>query len=117
MTTSLPNVGQYFYQTLDNNFVSRLEIPENNLYLLHANIHNDYPANHVWSKCGRKHGFGVIDHSRKSLSYNTLHHICGRVVEIFRKQKIYEFQIRKPYRLFKTIVISYTYISLKDTAL
>ena len=81
-------------------------MPDNNFYLLRANINNDYLENHVWSKCGRKYGFEAIDHSNKSLSYNTLHYTCGRVVEIFRKQKFYGFQVRKPYRLFKTIVVS-----------
>ena len=81
-------------------------MPDNNFYLLRVNIHNDYLENHVWSKCGRKHGFEAIDHSNKSLYYNTLHYTCGRVVEIFRKQKFYGFQVRKPYHLFKMIVVS-----------
>ena len=81
-------------------------MPDNNFYLLRANIRNDYLENYVWSKCGRKHGFEAIDHSNKSLYYNTLHYTCGRVVEIFRKQKFYGFQVRKPYHLFKTIVVS-----------
>ena len=81
-------------------------MPDNNFYLLRANINNDYLENHVWSKCGRKYGFEAIDHSNKSLSYNTLHYTCGRVVEIFRKQKFYGFQVRRPYRLFKSIVVS-----------
>ena len=81
-------------------------MPDNNFYLLHVNIQNDYLENYVWSKCGQKYGFVAIDHSNKSLSYNTLRHTYGRVVEIFRKQKFNGFQVRKPYHLFKTIVVS-----------
>ena len=91
---------------MDNNFVSRLKMPDNNFYLLRANINNDYLENHVWSKCGPKYGFEAIDHSNKLLSYNTLHYTCGRVVEIFRKQKFNGFQVREPYHLFEIIIVS-----------
>ena len=92
-------------------------MPDNNFYLLRANINNDYLENHVWSKCGRKYGFEAIDHSNKSLSYNTLHYTYGRVVEIFRKQKFYGFQVRKPYRLFKTIVVSIITFFKRDSSI
>ena len=92
-------------------------MPDNNFYLLRANINNDYLENHVWSKCGRKYGFEAIDHSNKSLSYNTLHYTCGRVVEIFRKQKFYGFQVRKPYRIFKTIVVSIITFFKRDSSI
>ena len=92
-------------------------MPDNNFYLLRANINNDYLENHVWSKCGRKYGFEAIDHSNKSLSYNTLHYTCGRVVEIFRKQKFNGFQVREPYRLFKTIVVSIITLFKRDSSI
>ena len=92
-------------------------MPDNNFYLLRENIHNDYLENYVWSKCGRKYGFEAIDHSNKSLYYNTLHYTCGRVVEIFRKQKFYGFQVRKPYRLFKTIVVSIITFFKRDSSI
>ena len=81
-------------------------MPDNNFYLLRVNIQNDYLENYVWSKCGRKHGFRSNRPQSILLSHSRLHHICGRVVEIFRKQKFYGFQVRKPYHLFKTIVVS-----------
>ena len=92
-------------------------MPDNNFYLLRANINNDYLENYVWSKCGRKYGFKAIDHSNKSLYYNTLHYTCGRVVEIFRKQKFYGFQVRKPYRIFKTIVVSIITFFKRDSSI
>ena len=88
-------------------------MPENNFCLLRVNIRHDFREKHAWSKRGRKHGFVAIDHSLKMLSHSRLHHICGRVVEIFRKQKFYGFQVRKPYRLFKTIVVSIITFFLK----
>ena len=72
---------------LDNNFVSRLKMPENNFCLLRVNIHDKYREKHVWSKCGRKHRVLTNRPQSKILSHSSLRHICGRVVEFFRKLK------------------------------
>ena len=89
MTTPLPNVGQYFYQTLDNNFVSRLEIPENNFYLLRVNIRHDYQKIAGVRMVLGNTGFKVIGHHTKPLSHNRLHHSGIRVFEINMKTKIF----------------------------
>ena len=81
-------------------------MPENNFCLLRVNIRHVYREKHVWSKCGRKHGFVAIDHSLKMLSHSRLHHICGRVVEIFRKIKFYGFQVYVPCRPSEMIAVS-----------
>ena len=72
---------------LDNNFVSRLKMPENNFCLLRVNIHDKYREKHVWSKCGRKHRVLTNRPQSKILSHSSLRHICGRVVDFFRKLK------------------------------
>ena len=88
MTTPLPNVGQYFYQTLDNNFVSRLEIPETNFYLLRVNIRHDYQKIAGVRMVLGNTGAQVIEHPTKSLSHNRLHHSGIRVFEINIKTEI-----------------------------
>ena len=92
-------------------------MPDNNFYLLRANINNDYLENYVWSKCGRKYGFEAIDHSNKSLSYNILHYTCGRVVEFFRKQKILWIPSTETVSSIQDDSCLYNYISLKGTVL
>lgn len=62
-------------------------MPENNICLLRVNIHDKYREKHVWSKCGRKHGARSNRPQSKILSHSSLRHICGRVVDFFRKLK------------------------------
>ncbi len=62
-------------------------MPENNFCLLRVNIHDKYREKHVWSKCGRKHGARSNRPQSKILSHSSLRHICGRVVDFFRKLK------------------------------
>ena len=93
LTTPLSNVWQYSSLTLDNTFIQRSTKTLSAVWKCLKIIFVYF----VWisimiigkSMCGRSvvenTDFGAIDHSIKMLSHSRLHHICGRVVEIFRK--------------------------------
>jgi len=73
---------------LDNNFVSRLKMPENNFYLLRMNIRHDYKKIAGVRMVLGNTGAQVIEHPTKLLSHNRLHHSGVRVFEINMKTEI-----------------------------
>ena len=65
----------------------------------------------IWkTMCGRSvvENTGSKQSTTATNHYLTIHYTIPVVVwsKFFRKQKFYGFQVRKPYRLFKTIVVS-----------